>query len=69
MYTWELSPSHSSPSSIRGQKMALAPSKIMSWQFTRELVAKRMNKDSYSKWKQNEEAAKRRAEEMKRGKM
>ena len=49
--------------------MALAPSKIMSWQFTRELVAKRMNKDSYSKWKQHEEAAKRRAEEMKRGKM
>ena len=47
--------------------MALAPSKIMAWQFTRELVAKRMNKDSYSKWKANEEAAKRRAKEMKRG--
>lgn len=46
------------------QKMALAPSKIMSWQFTRELVAKRMNKDNYAKWKANEEAAKRRAKEM-----
>ena len=46
--------------------MALAPSKIMSWQFTRELVAKRMNRDSYAKWKANEEAAKRRAEEMRK---
>ena len=47
--------------------MALAPSKIMSWQFTRELVAKRMNKDNYAKWKANEEAARKRAEGMKRG--
>lgn len=46
--------------------MALAPSKIMSWQFAKELVAKRMNKDSYSKWKANEEAAKRRAEELRK---
>lgn len=46
------------------QKMALAPSKIMTWQFTRELVDKRMNRDSYSKWKANEEAANRRAKEM-----
>lgn len=46
--------------------MALAPSKIMSWQFTRELVAKRMNKDNYAKWKANEEAAKRRAEELRK---
>ena len=46
--------------------MALAPSKIMAWQFTRELVAKRMNRDSYSKWKANEEAAKRRAEELRK---
>lgn len=45
--------------------MALAPSKIMSWQFTRELVAKRMNKDIYSKWKANEEAAKQRSETLK----
>ena len=49
--------------------MALAPSKIMSWQLSKELVAKRMNRDSYAKWKANEEAAKRRAKEMKRGKM
>ena len=46
--------------------MALAPSKIMSWQFAKELVAKRMNRDSYSKWKANEEAAKRRAEELRK---
>lgn len=46
--------------------MALAPSKIMSWQFAKELVAKRMNKDNYSKWKANEEAAKRRAEELRK---
>ncbi len=46
--------------------MALAPSKIMSWQFTRELVAKRMNKDNYAKWKANEEAAKRLAEELRK---
>lgn len=37
--------------------MALAPSKIMAWQFTRELVAKRMNKDNYAKWKANEAKA------------
>lgn len=46
--------------------MALAPSKIMSWQFAKELVAKRMNKDNYAKWKANEEAAKRRAEELRK---
>ena len=46
--------------------MALAPSKVMSWQFAKELVAKRMNRDSYSKWKANEEAAKRRAEELRK---
>lgn len=47
--------------------MALAPSKIMSWQFAKELVAKRMNKDNYAKWKANEEAARKRSEGMKRG--
>ncbi len=46
--------------------MALAPSKIMSWQFARELVAKRMNRDNYAKWKANEDAAKRRAEELRK---
>ena len=49
--------------------MALAPSKIMSWQFGKELVAKRMNRDSYAKWKANEEAARQRAKELSRGKM
>lgn len=44
--------------------MALKPSKIMSWQFTRELAASRRTPDSYAKWKANEEAAKRRAKEM-----
>lgn len=48
------------------QKMALAPSKIMAWQFTRELSASRRKPDSYAKWKANEEAAKRRAEEMRK---
>jgi len=46
--------------------MALAPSKIMSWQFARELVAKRMNRDNYAKWKSNEEAAKLLAEELRK---
>ena len=46
--------------------MALAPSKIMSWQFAKELVAKRMNKDNYAKWKANEEAARKRAEELRK---
>ena len=49
--------------------MALKPSKIMSWEFTRELAARRMNKDSYAKWKANEEAARQRAKELSRGKM
>ena len=47
--------------------MALKPSKIMSWQFTRELSAARRKPDSYAKWKANEEAARSRAKEMKRG--
>lgn len=46
--------------------MALAPSKIMAWRFTRELSASRRKPDSYAKWKANEEAAKRRAEEMRK---
>ena len=44
--------------------MSLKPSKIMAWQFTRELAASRRKPDSYAKWKANEEAAKRRAEEL-----
>lgn len=46
--------------------MALKPSKIMSWQFTRELSASRRKPDSYAKWKANEAEAKRRAEELKK---
>ena len=46
--------------------MALAPSKIMSWQFGKELVSKRMNKDNYAQWKANEEAARKRAEELRK---
>ena len=46
--------------------MALKPSKIMAWQFTRELAASRRKPDSYAKWKANEEAAERRAEEMRK---
>ena len=45
--------------------MALAPSVIMSWAFSKELAARKMNRDSYAKWKQREEEAKRRAEELK----
>ena len=47
--------------------MALKPSKIMSWEFTRELSCRNRKRDSYSKWKANEEAARSRAKEMKRG--
>lgn len=42
--------------------MSLAPSQLMSWQFTRELAASRMNRDSYAQWKRNEANAKRIAE-------
>lgn len=45
--------------------MALKPSKIMAWQFTRELAASRRKPDSYSKWKANEEAAKQRSNNLK----
>lgn len=51
------------------QKMALKPSKIMSWDFTRELSCRNRQRDSYAKWKANEEAAKQRAKELNRGKM
>lgn len=46
--------------------MSLAPSKIMSWDFTRQLSCRKRQRDSYAKWKANEEAAKRRAEEMRK---
>ena len=49
--------------------MALAPSKIMSWDFTRELSCRNRQRYSYAKWKANEEAAKQRAKELSRGKM
>lgn len=45
--------------------MALKPSKIMSWQFTKELAASRMNRDNYAQWKKNEANAKRIAESYK----
>ena len=41
--------------------MALKPSKIMSWQFTKDLAASRMNRDNYAQWKKNESEAERRA--------
>ena len=44
--------------------MALAPSVIMSWAFSKELAARKMNRDSYAKWKQREEEARKRREEM-----
>lgn len=44
--------------------MALQPSQIMAWQFHKERSVKKLNRDSYSKWKANEEAARRRAKEM-----
>lgn len=46
--------------------MALQPSQIMAWQFHKERSVKKLNRDSYSKWKANEEAAKRRAEELRK---
>lgn len=48
------------------QKMALKPSKIMAWDFTRELSCRNRQRDSYAKWKANEEAARKRAEEMRK---
>ena len=44
----------------------LAPSTIMSWQFSRELAVKKMNRDSYAKWKENERVAKERAKCLKK---
>ena len=46
--------------------MALKPSKIMSWEFTRELSCRNRQRDSYAKWKANEEAARKRAEELRK---
>lgn len=46
--------------------MSLAPSQLMSWQFTKELAASKMNRDNYAQWKKNEAEAKRRAEEMRK---
>ena len=43
--------------------------KIMSWDFTRELSCRNRQRDSYAKWKANEEAARQRAKELQRGKM
>lgn len=45
--------------------MALAPSKIMSWDFTRQLSCRKRQRDSYAKWKANEEAAKQRSNNLK----
>ena len=46
--------------------MALKPSKIMAWDFTRELSCRNRQRDSYAKWKSNEEAARKRAEELRK---
>ena len=46
--------------------MALKPSKIMNWEFTRELSCRNRQRYSYAKWKANEEAARKRAEEMRK---
>lgn len=47
-------------------KMSLAPSKIMYWDFTRQLSCRKRQRDSYAKWKANEEAARKRAEEFRK---
>ena len=45
--------------------MPLRPSKIMSWDFTRQLSCRNRQRDSYAKWRANEEAAKQRRNELK----
>ena len=44
----------------------MSPTVIMSREFTRELVGRKMQRDDYGKWKENERAAKERARELKR---
>lgn len=38
----------------------------MSWRFHKERSAKKLNRDSYTQWKANEEAARKRAEEFRK---
>ena len=42
----------------------MSPTAIMSREFTRELTGRKMKRDSYRQWKQNERAARERAKEL-----
>ena len=44
----------------------MSPTAIMSREFTRELTGRKMKRDSYRQWKENERKARERARELKR---